>query len=531
MNTTEHTRVDRNKRSIIWLTACVLLVISTDPAHAESDTLFERWYVVTIGQQRVGWLHTTVSSRDTPPLLTTETELRLRIKRGAFQVDMRMVSQFVETPEGTPVEASSTQMLGLIESSRRIRFKEDGLEVETIEGGMRRVTHAETPRVADDLGVGQLGWLPPEALHRYVADRISEGADKIESWTVDPLLGLEPVGTTAVLRGTQNIEVFGRTLPAIAWDVSLSTMPGLVTREYVDPQGRVVKSAINLGPGLQLTVLEADPALAQAKVDPPELMASTLIDPGTTIQNPRSLRRAEYVVRYTNTDDDAKKAHPASLELPSAGYQRARTDDGHCVHVNVDLDRPVTTSPAPDLGPYLAASAILNHTDPAIRKLTNRAREAVPHGASAADTARALSRFVHRFVITKDLAVGLATAGEVARTAQGDCTEHAVLLAAMLRAAGIPSRTVTGLVYIDRFLGRKSVFGYHMWAQAWIADDHGDGGRWLDLDPTLVEAGFDAAHIALRVNALDGDALINDLMTVAPLIGRLSIKIIVDDNT
>ena len=38
----------------------------------------------------------------------------------------------------------------------------------------------------------------------------------------------------------------------------------------------------------------------------------------------------------------------------------------------------------------------------------------------------------------KDLSVGFATAADVARTAQGDCTEHAVLLAALLRASDIP---------------------------------------------------------------------------------------------
>ena len=43
-----------------------------------------------------------------------------------------------------------------------------------------------------------------------------------------------------------------------------------------------------------------------------------------------------------------------------------------------------------------------------------------------------------------------------------------VLLAAMLRAAEIPSRVAVGVIYVERFAGERDVFGYHMWTQALI---------------------------------------------------------------
>ena len=63
----------------------------------------------------------------------------------------------------------------------------------------------------------------------------------------------------------------------------------------------------------------------------------------------------------------------------------------------------------------------------------------------------------------KNLSVGLATAKEVARTLAGDCTEHAVLAAALGRAAGIPTKVATGLVYFQGMLG------YHMWTEFYAA--------------------------------------------------------------
>jgi hypothetical protein len=120
--------------------------------------------------------------------------------------------------------------------------------------------------------------------------------------------------------------------------------------------------------------------------------------------------------------------------------------------------------------------------------------------------------------------VGFATASEVARTRQGDCSEHAVLLAALLRGAGIPSRTVSGLIYTDEFLGRKNVFAYHMWTQAWLTQ--GVGGRWVDLDATLDALPFDAAHIALATSSQSDVGAVNDIVKIAGLLGRLSLQVV-----
>jgi transglutaminase-like putative cysteine protease len=141
--------------------------------------------------------------------------------------------------------------------------------------------------------------------------------------------------------------------------------------------------------------------------------------------------------------------------------------------------------------------------------------------------ARALRDAVAEHIKDTNLGVGLASASEVARTRTGDCTEHAVLLAAMLRAGGFPSRVVSGLVYVDDFAGEKGVFGYHMWTQAIV--DEGKGPIWIDLDAAIpspqVPGEVDATHIALSTSAL----ATGDNMSVAGLalvLGRLSIEVL-----
>ena len=129
---------------------------------------------------------------------------------------------------------------------------------------------------------------------------------------------------------------------------------------------------------------------------------------------------------------------------------------------------------------------------PVIRKLAH-------DGAGEAKTAREqmqhLEQFVRSYIRTKNLNVGYASALEVAKHPEGDCTEHAVLLAALGRALGIPTRVVDGLAYTDHYAGVEHVFVPHAWAQAWV------DGHWQSFDAAL--HGFDAGHVALSVG--DGD--------------------------
>ena len=135
--------------------------------------------------------------------------------------------------------------------------------------------------------------------------------------------------------------------------------------------------------------------------------------------------------------------------------------------------------------------------------------------------ADAIRDFAHRHVSAKSLDTAFATASETARTRTGDCSEHGVLLCAMLRAEGIPARVATGLVYVDQFAGESDIFGWHMWTQALI------DGEWVDFDATL-DGRYDAAHILTGVSALSEGAGTRDMMAVLQLMGNLEVEILIE---
>ena len=123
------------------------------------------------------------------------------------------------------------------------------------------------------------------------------------------------------------------------------------------------------------------------------------------------------------------------------------------------------------------------------------ARKGAAGAKSPREQMQQLESFVRQFIRTKDLSIGYASALEVAKRPEGDCTEHAVLLAALGRALGIPTRVVDGLAYVDSYAGRQHVFVPHAWTQAYV------DGHWQSFDAAL--AGFDAGHVVLSYG--DGD--------------------------
>jgi len=296
--------------------------------------------------------------------------------------------------------------------------------------------------------------------------------------------------------------------------VRQSYMPGLEQIEYVNMRGETIRSDVNVG-GMAMTILAADRELALSKLAPVEIMASTLVTPDRRIKNPRQTRRAEYILTTPGAE---------LPDLPDAGAQRFERIDASAGRLTVDRN---ALAPAPehevDDSVFLGSSMMLDINDPKIIEVAQRAVADLPENADHARIAEELRRFVRTYIDDKNLDVGFASASEVCRTRQGDCTEHGVLLAALLRARGVPARVVSGLIYVGEFLGAEGVFGYHMWTQALLEVD--GAMRWVDLDATLRNPS-DATHIALSHSALVDGEVINTMAALAPIIGGLEIRVV-----
>jgi transglutaminase-like putative cysteine protease len=89
----------------------------------------------------------------------------------------------------------------------------------------------------------------------------------------------------------------------------------------------------------------------------------------------------------------------------------------------------------------------------------------------------------------------------------GDCNEHAMLFAALARAAGIPARVEAGLVYMQ---GR---FYYHAWNLLFL-------GRWVTADALFNQIPADVTHVRLVTGSMQQQF---DLLGV---MGQLRIEVL-----
>jgi len=116
--------------------------------------------------------------------------------------------------------------------------------------------------------------------------------------------------------------------------------------------------------------------------------------------------------------------------------------------------------------------------------------------------------------------VTMLPAKNIARTLRGDCTEHAVLLAAMMRVHGVESRVVSGLISAEHGYG----FVGHAWTEAKIGDDS------IPFDSTLTPSEFDVPHIRLANSELRDDVTsgVTLFVPVLDLTGRTEIRVVAD---
>jgi len=103
---------------------------------------------------------------------------------------------------------------------------------------------------------------------------------------------------------------------------------------------------------------------------------------------------------------------------------------------------------------------------------------------------------VNGAITDKNQGIPLIPVDEVLRVRSGDCTEYTVLLCSILRAAGIPSRAVVGLVFVPEWQGKKDVFVFHMWAEAYIK------GKWIIADASFPKKKSYVRYIALSYHSL-----------------------------
>jgi hypothetical protein len=451
------------------LLALLLLLPSLAAAAPAADT----WMSVLLGGRKIGHMHTSREIRDGSVI--TSQKMNIELSRAGITVALATSEVDAETPEGEPVAfVSITSISGIANTVTGTRRGDGKFTVVSEIGGAKSTRIIDWPKGAllnEGLRLAELdhGLAP--------GTRFSELAFQAENQTA--------VQVESTIAAREHVELPEGTQPLMRVE-QLVRLPGAATqtRSWIDADGNVRKTVLPVM-GMDLTLIACARACALAPNQGADILDHAMAQAPAAL-SPAWLRDGIII-------DIRARSGAAPLRFAQTAEQRVSTTaDGIELRI---APLGATAAIGSEAAPTLAdtqANDWLQSDSAQIRAL---AQQGVDSARTPQEKMHNLQEFVRRFIRTKDLSVGYASALEVAKNPEGDCTEHAVLLAALARAQGIPARVVDGLAYADRYAGMDHVFVPHAWVQAYV------DGHWQSFDAAL--NGFDSGHIALAVG--DGD--------------------------
>lgn len=478
---------------------------STDGPVSQVPPQTELWYRQSVFGRHVGYEHqsirTVAVSEGTVWEITGEN--RITVNRSGTTIEMVMQYRSTETASGELRSFELDMIQGPLQTRQRGRVEGRQLLLEIETAGRRETTTVVLPgECGGFLGIQAALWRHPmqpgeqRTLHLFLPGLNEVGETRLaaEDWESVTMLD----GTFRLLRIRVTTRVGGSAAPlhSVLW----TDETGLVRRQRLET----------------LDLISELTDKAKATADPtamPDLVGDIRI-PVENIPKDRDLASAEkaiYRVLFPRN----------GTEMPSfADYrQSARLLDDHTVEVEVracrlqDIESRCQacgeTPSAEDANP----NAYIQSDAPEIRNMAEAAiREA--QADSLRSQISALEAYVHRVMVNRNYRNAFATALDAARKLEGDCTEHAVLLAALARARGFPARIAMGLLY------HEGAFYYHMWTEVWFED------CWIPLDATLGMGGVGVGHITLARSNLASPAAFADFLPLMQVIGRIRIEIV-----
>ena len=468
---------------------------------ANTDPLpeIETWGVIFVNGKKIGHQHfkrSHIQGAD-GALVKVEHATKMQILRFGTTTEIEVEQSATETVDGTLVEFETRMKTGagVIKTIGKVK------------DGKLWIRQGKQPDTALPLadGVGSFAAVD----HSLERDPIKVGEKRTIHQVEPSLAGVvtvklraKKVESTVLLSGSfrllriegEMIMPDGTSLPLVLW---------------TDADGQALKSVTKMGALTQTTYRTTkEVAIAPGDGATFDLGRATTVPSDKPLPGIHEKSHARYRVRL--------KAAGDAKDFANNSGQTVKEIDPKTFEVVVNTVRPSTKSAGSGDKPTddeRKPNRLIESDDAAIVKM---AKEAAGDATGDWDVAKRLERYVDKAIVAKNFSSAFDSAATVAKTRAGDCTEHAVLLAALARARGIPARVATGLVYMSG----NQTFGLHMWTELWIDD------RWIGMDATLGLGGLGAGHIKISHSSLAGPGAYSSLLPVVRLLGQMKVEVL-----
>lgn len=461
----------------------------------------ESWDLALISGAKVGHSHfqeyaTRLGEQPVRELISSN---EMTIQRFGQTVTQNFELTSVETLDGQVLRFETKMLTGPSEQTITGEYRGDKMLIETGTLGKTQASSIDWNPTwggyfADQLSLKQNPMQPGEErkVIALVAGTAQTGEVAIKAMQRESVKLLD--GERDLLRIESSLNIAGTKINSIMW---------------ADETGDVLKMSM---PGLNHETYRTTKEIALRPVETTEfdLGAQSVVKVDKPLPSPHKTTRVVYRARLANSS-------PA-VTFSNCRSQSVKKLDDRTAEITVQAIRPESANVADSAssGPTeadLQPNNLIQSDDGAIVSLAERFAEGQ---TDPWKLAKIFEFRVGEFVHSKNFSQAISSASDVVRSQEGDCTEHAVLLAALCRAKGIPARVAIGLVYY----GPAQGFAYHMWNEVWIADG------WVPIDSTLGLGGIGAGHLKIADSALSSASPVAALLPVVEVIGQLELEVL-----
>ena len=436
----------------------------------------DEWWGIYYHGEKIGYASQSIEPKARGYKLSDNSRLNLNLL-GAVQ------------PAETRLEMEANDEWILERFDFALNSKEIGFKARGVVNSNKLILEIDSAghRSSREITLSQVPYLLA-SLKPYVVTQQLETGKKFYFSTFDPSTLSQQI-TTIVIEGREQIRVGNRLEPAIKMRQSFA---GISVISWVDGRGRTLKEESPAGMSM-IRQSQQDAKQLPSRSVPLDMIAQAAITVATPIADAKALSALQLKLGGVNL---------ANFAL--AGGRQKLTGD-QLVITREDLTKLGSAAiPVKEtrLQTFLQPTAFMQSDHPRITTLATRIIGAETNAMKAAVK---LKDWVYR-ELAKEPTVSIPNALEVLQAKKGDCNEHTVLFNALARAAGIPAKTVVGVVYL------RGAFYYHAWSEVWL-------GNWVSLDSVLDQFPADVTHVKF----LEGE--IDRQIDILQLIGNLKIEI------
>jgi hypothetical protein len=246
-----------------------------------------------------------------------------------------------------------------------------------------------------------------------------------------------------------------------------------------------------------------------------DIAFSSVIKPNVTFKNPQKIQRVTFKLSGVSTDkiknfpfdDGSQKIIEVGKDYVVVQTSSQIFKEDEAVLLPVE---------GPEFSKFLKSSSFCQADDPEIQAV---AKKIVGQERNSWRASKKIAEWVEK-EMTPTYDVGFATAKEIIKNREGDCSEHTVLTVALCRAVGIPARAAVGIMY------GRGLFAYHMWTEVYVGRWISLDSKWLSVDKKSGEYYTDATHLKFGRSLLDENIFKEMAQAISEIIGQLKLEII-----